>query len=112
MLSKKTLLQICMLFSIIVTVASQTLQPSVAPSIKPTAQPSRKPTGAPVHIYGNQAPVLLDLKVQERIVGALTVLIFVFMASEVLAPEILFLIALMVVTGCQIIPMTDTLSGM
>lgn len=82
-----------------------------SPTFKPTVKPTKKPTSKPVHIYGDNAPVHLTEKQQQGIVGALTILLFILMATEILAPEILFLIALMIITGCQIISITDTLSG-
>ena len=93
--------------------SSPTLVPTLGPStFKPTVRPSSKaPTAAPVHIYGSNSPVDMSLDKQQGLVAVLTVLLFILMATEVLAPEILFLIALMIITGCEIITITDCLSG-
>lgn len=88
-------------------------KPSIKPSVRPnTNKPSRKPSGKPIHIYGDKEPVFLTKDVQQIIVGVLTILLFVLMAVEFLAPEVLFLIALMIVTGCQIITLTQAFAGL
>lgn len=83
--------------------------PSVRPSI--SLKPSRKPSSVPIHIYGNQPAVYLTQQTQQIIVGVLTILLFILMAIEFLAPEVLFLIALMIVTGCQIISLNQAFAG-
>lgn len=62
-------------------------------------------------IYGDNEPVKLSTDEQQGIVGTLTVLLFLLMATEITGPEVLFLIALMIVTLCEIITLTDCLSG-
>lgn len=37
--------------------------------------------------------------------------LFVFMAFEILSPEVLFLIALIVLMLCQVLSLSETLSG-
>lgn len=113
---KTRAIQLLTLLSFVLLVATQTVVPSNAPSFKPSAKPtarptSKAPTAAPVHIYGKSDPVFLSSDAQQGIVGALTIVLFILMATEILAPEILFLIALMIITGCQIINITDALSG-
>jgi hypothetical protein len=95
------------------------LTPSNAPSVKPTStptinpsrKPTRKPTAKPIHIYGENPAVFLGEKEQKSLVGVLMLLIFVAMALEIYSPEVIFLIALMIVTGCQIIQLKDALAG-
>lgn len=62
-------------------------------------------------IYGEYDDIQMTDKEKQGVVGALTILIFILMASEVTGPEVLFLIALMVVTLLQIITLQDALSG-
>lgn len=83
---------------------------SFAPTLKPTGRPSREPTKA-AHIYGQFDRIQLDSVTQQAIVAALTIALFLCMAFEFQAPEILFLIALMVVTLSQILTMSEALSG-
>jgi hypothetical protein len=45
------------------------------------------------------------------ITGVLTIGLFVCMVFEFLAPEVLFLIALIVLMLCQILSLSETLSG-
>ena len=63
------------------------------------------------NIYGDQAPISLTETEQQGIVATLIVLLFVLMAFEVAAPEVLFLIALMICCLTQIITLSETLSG-
>jgi Na+/H+ antiporter NhaD/arsenite permease-like protein len=56
--------------------------------------------------------IKLPTDVQQGLVGALTILLFILMALEITGPEVLFLIALMVVTLAQILTLTEALSGM
>jgi hypothetical protein len=72
---------------------------------------ANKPTNQPVQIYGVQPAVFLSHTAQQIIVATLTILLFILMAIEFLSPEILFLIALMIVTGCQIITQSEALAG-
>lgn len=62
-------------------------------------------------IYGEHKNVDLSESEQQGIVAAVTVILLILMAKEVSKPEVLFLIALMVVTLAQIITMADALSG-
>lgn len=91
--------------------SQSTFTPTTKPSAKPSLKPSRKPTSKPIHIYGDKPAVFLTQKAQQGVVGALTVLLFILMALEFLAPEVLFLIALMIVTGCQIITLPQAFAG-
>jgi hypothetical protein len=63
-------------------------------------------------IYGDQPNVGMSIEAQQSLVGALTIILFVLMAVEFLSPEILFLIALMILCLAQVLNITDTLSGM
>lgn len=63
------------------------------------------------HIYGDYEEIELTEKEQQGIVGALTILLFILMACDITGPEVLFLIALMIVTLAQILTLTDALSG-
>lgn len=62
-------------------------------------------------IYGEHEDVVMTDKEKQGVVAALMVLLFILMAKEVTTPEVLFLIALMIVTLLQIINLTDALSG-
>ena len=55
--------------------------------------------------------IKLSPDVQQGLVGALTILLFILMATEITGPEVLFLIALMIVTLAQILTLTEALSG-
>jgi hypothetical protein len=48
---------------------------------------------------------------QQILVATLTIALFVGMALELLSPEILFMIALIIIMLCQILSMSETLSG-
>lgn len=94
-------------------------KPSVRPtsrapfiSVRPTRTPSKKPVAPIPNIYGKNDMIMLSKDEQQGIVGALTILLFIFMAMEITGPEVLFLIALMIVTLAQILTLTDALSGM
>lgn len=63
------------------------------------------------HIYGDYDPIELTQTAQQVIVGVLTILLFICMAMELTGPEVLFLIALMIVTLAQILTISDALSG-
>ena len=83
----------------------------------PTSRaPTRKPTTKPVapipNIYGQNTMITLSPDEQQGLVGALTILLFILMATEITGPEVLFLIALMIVTLAQILTLTEALSGM
>lgn len=67
----------------------------------------------PPSIYGEFAPEepLEQERDQQPIVCTLLVLLFVLMAFEVGSPEVLFLIALTIVTFCEIITLPEALSG-
>lgn len=62
-------------------------------------------------IYGEYDDIEMTDKEKQGVVGALTILIFILMATEITGPEVLFLIALMIVTLLQIITLQDALSG-
>jgi hypothetical protein len=63
------------------------------------------------HIYGEHDPIELTEDEAQGVVGALTIMLFLLMATEITGPEVLFLIALMIVTLLQIISLSDALSG-
>ncbi len=86
------------------------LQPTIRPtSAKPTAgKPTRVPT---ISIYLENESVYISQTGQQAIVGTLTIMLFILMALEFLSPEILFMIALIIVMLCQILTMAETLSG-
>ena len=94
-------------------------KPTAAPTSKPTGptrSPTRKPTAKPVaavpNIYVKNEMITLTQDEQQGLVGALTILLFILMATEITGPEVLFLIALMIVTLAQILTLTEALSGM
>ncbi len=91
-------------------VPSISFKPTVKPSsAKPTAgKPTRAPT---IGIYLENENVYITQMDQQAIVGSLTILLFIFMAMEILSPEILFMIALIIIMLCQILTMAETLSG-
>ena len=94
--------------------AAPTIVPTPSPSPKPSSKPTAKksPTRAPTQgIYVKNDNIILKEKTQQDIVAALTVLLFFFMAVEFLSPEILFMIALIIVMLCQILTIGETLSG-
>lgn len=97
------LLLLCGLVSVI---SGQTESTSVE-----GAQPARKLASKPTHIYGDEKPVDLGTNEKQGIVAALTILLFVLMALDFTGPEVLFLIALMIVCLCQILTLPETLSG-
>ena len=90
-----------------------TFNPSRQPSRVPSRKPSNKPTvKATAFIYGNGVPsVQLSEKDQQIMCGVMTILLFVFMALELLSPEVLFLLALIVLMLTQVLTLTETLSG-
>eukprot|EP01033_Poteriospumella_lacustris_P010048 gene10049-7178_t len=92
------------------------LSPTHSPSFKPTAQPStRKPTRRPTErksIYGDYLPdETLDYSDQQNTVIVLIIGIFALMALEVAAPEIIMLVALMIVIFCEILTLSEGLAG-
>jgi hypothetical protein len=99
-----------------ISLTSITDAPTIAPTqistVKPTAKPTRKPTLFPtISIYQNNESVNIPQVGQQAIVGALTILLFILMALEFLSPEVLFMIALIIVMLCQILTLGETLSG-
>lgn len=63
-------------------------------------------------IYGDHAPEEpLPETAQQAIVGTLTILLFVLMAMELTSPEVLFLIALIIVILCEILTIKEGLAG-
>ena len=85
--------------------------PTLNPSRIPSRAPSRVPTPKTPHIYGDAQPVYISKVNQQIMCGILTILLFVFMALEVLSPEVLFLIALVILLLTQVLTLTETLSG-
>ncbi len=66
----------------------------------------------PKSIYGDYAPEEpIGLEDQQAIVATLIALLVAGMALNVGTPEILFMIALVIVTFCEIITLPDALSG-
>ena len=93
-----------------------TFTPTRAPTRIPTRVPSRKPTAKPTlkataHIYGSAATVMMTEQEQQIMCGVITILIFIFMALEILSPEVLFLIALVILILTQVLTLTEALSG-
>lgn len=91
--------------------------PTIAPS-GPSRKPTRKPTRSPTFrakansIYADFAPTeTLTSEEQQGIVGTLTVLLFVLMATEITSPEVLFLIALIIVILTEILSLSQGLAG-
>jgi hypothetical protein len=67
---------------------------------------------ADTSIYGDHEPEdKLDPQQQQAVVGTLTCLIFILMATEITSPEVLFLIALCIVIMCEIITLKEGLDG-
>eukprot|EP01040_Poterioochromonas_malhamensis_P001714 gene1712-1819_t len=116
--------------ALICLIDGQTSVPSRAPTAKPTSRaptiapsgPSRKPTRKPTRsptfrakansIYTDFAPTeTLTSEEQQGIVGTLTVLLFVLMATEITSPEVLFLIALIIVILTEILTLSQGLAG-
>ncbi len=63
-------------------------------------------------IYGDHAPEKkLTPEEQQAIVATLTILLFVLMAMEITSPEVLFLIALIIVIMCEILTLKEGLAG-
>lgn len=90
--------------------------PTAAPTTKnPTRSPSRKPTNRPTlrkSIYGDYMPdELLEYSDQQDTVIVLIIAIFVLMAFEVAAPEVIMLTALMIVVYCEILTLSEGLAG-
>lgn len=95
---------------------SPTLTPTRSPTLKPSPSPStRRPTRRPTErksIYGDFTPdKVLDYSDQQNTVIVLIIAIFVFMACEVAAPEIIMLTALMIVIFCEILTLSEGLAG-
>ncbi len=68
--------------------------------------------GAEESIYGEHAPEKkLTPEEQQGIVATLTILLFVLMAMEITSPEVLFLIALIIVIMCEILTLKEGLAG-
>lgn len=92
-------------------------KPTFAPS-GPTRKPTPRPTRAPTYrakvnsIYADYAPTkTLTKNQQQAIVGTLTALLFVLMATEITGPEVLFLIALVIVILTEILTLSQGLAG-
>jgi di/tricarboxylate transporter len=98
------------------TVASSktpSFKPS-GPSRNPTYKPTRDPTYRPKanSIYGKFAPTETLTSVQQQaIVGTLSILLFVLMATEITSPEVLFMIALIIVILTEILTLSQGLAG-
>ncbi len=67
---------------------------------------------AATHIYGDNEPITMTEKEQQGLVATLTVLLFILMALDFTGPEVLFLIALMILCLTQILTLPETLSGL
>ncbi len=97
--------------------AIPTAIPTIVPTFKPTAKPTPKPSGRPTRaptkgIYLGNTNIDLKTQTRQAIVGTLTILLFVLMACELLSPEILFMIALIIILLCQILSLSEALSGL
>lgn len=64
------------------------------------------------NIYGEHTPIAMTQEEQQGLVATLTVLLFILMAFDFTGPEVLFLIALMILCLAQILTLSETLSGM
>lgn len=98
------------------TTDAPTLAPTVVPtSRKPTQRPTRRPTRRPTErksIYGDFTPEkMLDYSEQQDVVIVLIIAIFVYLAFEIAAPEVVMLIALMIVIFCEVLTLTEGLAG-
>ena len=83
--------------------------PTIIPSLTPTNKPTVKAT---TFIYGNGVePVQLSEKQQQIMCAVMTVMLFILMAMEVLSPEVLFMLALIVLMLTQVLTLSETLSG-
>jgi hypothetical protein len=94
-----------------------TRAPTLAPS-GPTRGPTRKPTRNPTFrskassIYTDYAPTkTLTQKEQQGLVAAMIFLLFILMAFEVTTPEVLFLIALVILILTEILTLAQGLAG-
>ena len=95
------------------TARPSTIAPS-GPTRRPTVRPTRAPTYRPKteSIYQDKAPTeTLTPEEQQGIVATLTVLLFVLMATEITSPEVLFLIALVIVILTEVLTLTQGLAG-
>lgn len=93
------------------SVFAQTTSPSFSPTWKPSRKPTKKPTKRKSIYFDYAKDDVLDLDIQQGIVGALIIGLFICMAFEIAAPEVLFLIALMVVVFCEILTLSEGLAG-
>ena len=96
--------------------ALPTVFPTALPTVISTARPTAKKTGKPSRqptksIYMDNPSIMMSTTAKQAIVGTLTILLFVLMALEFLAPEVLFMIALIITMLCQILTIQETLSG-
>jgi hypothetical protein len=63
------------------------------------------------NIYGEHEPISMTQEEQQGLVAALTILLFILMAMDITGPEVLFLIALMILCLAQVLTLSETLSG-
>jgi hypothetical protein len=63
------------------------------------------------NIYGEYEPISMTEEEQQGLVAALTILLFILMAMDFTGPEVLFLIALMILCLAQVLTLSETLSG-
>ena len=91
------------------TTRPTTSRPTTKPTNKP---PTRKPTERKPGIYGDFGPKeYAPQETQQIIVGILIILLLVLMAFEISTPEILFLIALIIVILAEILTLSEGLAG-
>ena len=91
------------------TTKPTTSRPTTKPTNKP---PTRNPTELKPGIYGDFGPKeYAPQETQQIIVGILIILLLVLMAFEISTPEILFLIALIIVILAEILTLSEGLAG-
>lgn len=98
--------------------ATPTVRPSNRPTPRPSAKKTKKPTFKPtfrkIGIYGEYGPdELPKQETQQIIVGILILLLLVLMAMDIsfLTPEVLFLVALIIVILSEILTLAEGLAG-
>jgi hypothetical protein len=62
-------------------------------------------------VYVDHKDIYISEDGQQILTGTLTIALFIFMAFEILSPEILFMIALIILMLCQVLSLSETLSG-
>jgi hypothetical protein len=107
------------------TISSKTRKPTNKPSAPiPTQKPTRKilllfysllrrPHPSLIAgIYLDNKDIVISETGQQILTGCLTIVLFIGMAFEFLSPEVLFMNALIILMLCQILSLSETLSGL